>query len=46
MLDCLIRAALEECAQTRKFPSDRADPRVMIELRQPENKGRCEHGGS
>jgi len=45
MLDLLIRAALEECAQQRKFPPDRADPPVIACMQQSGSKGRCEDGG-
>ena len=46
MLDKLIQAALEECARQRGFPPERADTTVFAWLKQSENGGRCEHGGS
>jgi len=43
MLDQLIQAALEESAQQRKFPPDRADPPVIARIKQTDG-GRCENG--
>jgi hypothetical protein len=43
MLDQLIQAALEEKAQQRKFPPERADPPIIAWLKQSDG-GRCENG--
>jgi len=42
MLDQLIQAALEESAQRRKLPPDKAEQPASAWLRQCENRGKRE----
>jgi len=43
MMDQLIQAALEECAQRRKFPSEPNVQSVPVWIKQ-KDRGRCDHG--
>ena len=43
MLDQLIQAALEECAQRRKFPPTQVAQSVSAWIKQ-KDRGRCENG--
>jgi len=45
MLDALIKVALEDCAQSRGFPPDRAELPVFSLQNRPDNKRRSEDGG-